>query len=208
MQLLNNRQPGSALQQIDIRAVSDDVLVLSGNRYRLIFETSSLNLELRSEEEQDALIEAYRNFLNSLNTPLQIIVRVREIDLDDYLASIERKLKSESERVYRDQLVGYAAFVRSLINSNRILSRSFYVAVPYDAPGKSNNYSLNREQLIQRADIVSKGLQRLGMHVRQLNSVEILDLFYSFYNPLSAKLQPLTPLTLRLMHSVLIREVK
>ncbi len=208
MQLLNNRQPGSALQQIDIRAVSDDVLVLSGNRYRLIFETSSLNLELRSEEEQDALIEAYRNFLNSLNTPLQIIVRVREIDLDDYLASIERKLKSESERVYRDQLVGYAAFVRSLINSNRILSRSFYVVVPYDAPGKSNNYSLNREQLIQRADIVSKGLQRLGMHVRQLNSVEILDLFYSFYNPLSAKLQPLTPLTLRLMHSVLIREVK
>jgi len=47
---------------------------------------------------------------------------------------------------------------------------------------------------------------RLGMHTDQLNSLEVLDLFYSFYSPTQAKLQPLTEQALQIIHTALIEK--
>ena len=55
----------SSRRQIKIKEVKDDVLVLPSNQYRTIIETSSINFELKSEEEQDVLIDSFQNFLNS-----------------------------------------------------------------------------------------------------------------------------------------------
>lgn len=205
MQLLNNLKIGSSRDQIDIKAVRDDVLILSDNQYRVVLESSAVNLELKSEEEQDALIDVYQGFLNSLSSPLQILIRTREIDLDNYLNEIDQKLSNENNKVYRTQLHGYAKFMKSLVNVNRILSRRFYIVVPYEGTTK-NDFEFVKEQLSLRADIVYKGLQRLGMHSRKLTSLELLNLFYSFYNPKNAKSQPLSEKTMRLMHTVLIKE--
>src|SRR5437762_4112110 len=81
----------SSRQQINIKEVKDGVLILPGNQYRTVIETSSINFELKSDEEQDVLIDSFQNFLNSLSCPLQILIRVREIDVDHYLEDIAKK---------------------------------------------------------------------------------------------------------------------
>lgn len=193
---------GSARGQIDIEAVRDDILCLTRRRYRAVLEVSSLNFELRSEEEQDAIIETYESFLNSVGTPLQILVRTRAIDMDKYLEDVEVMREKESEKIYKDQLTNYDLFIRSLITNNTILSRHFYVIIPFTAES-GTEFDLIKEQLATTTDIVSKGLQRLGMHSRQLNNLELLDLFYSFYSPKQAKLQPLSERTLAAVHQTL-----
>lgn len=187
----------SSRRQIDIKGVREGILLLPKNRYRAVLQISSINFELKSEDEQDALIETYQSFLNSLSTPLQIVVRVRELDMDKYLEDFKDRLKHEKEKVYKDEIQHYTAFVAKLIKKNKILSRHFYVVVPYES--KDGELDVIKEQIDLTVDIVAKGLARLGMHSRQLDSIEVLDLFYSFYNPGLAKRQPLRAQTMKLL---------
>ncbi len=201
--LRKSKSKSSARSQIAIKGVRDGILILPGNEYRAILQVSSLNFELRSEEEQDAIIDIYESFLNSVGSALQILVRTREIDMDKYLEDLNERLEGESEPIYRDQLVNYDEFIRSLITTNKILTRHFYIVVPYHPTGKAD-FELIEEQLNLKLDIVAKGMMRLGMQTSQLTSLEVLDLFYSFYSPAQAKLQPLTEQALQLIHTALV----
>lgn len=189
----------SSRRQIQIKEVRDGILVLPGNQYRLVIETSSINFELKSEAEQDVLIEGFQNFLNSLPCPLQMLIRVREVDIDRYLDQISYSKKSEKEKVYKDQIENYSEFIKDLVSGNKILSRRFYVVIPYHHLDKNKDFNLIKEQIHLNRDIVLRGVEKLGMKARQLDSIELLDLFYSFYNPAQAKTQELKGQTIQLL---------
>jgi hypothetical protein len=191
----NSKQ--SSRRQIDIKGVRDGILILPNNKYRSVLQISSINFELKSEAEQDALIDTYQSFLNSLATSLQIVVRIREMDMDKYLDDFNARMLQEDEQIYKDQVQNYTEFVRSLITKNKILSRHFYVILPFD--GKEKDFGVIKEQLGINADIVTKGLARLGMQAKQLDSLELLDLFYGFYSAGQAKRQPLKKQTMQLL---------
>jgi hypothetical protein len=203
--LQKSKTKASARVQIDIDGVKDGILLLPHNQYRAVLQVSAINFELKSEDEQDAIIDTYESFLNSVGSPLQILIRTREIDMDKYLAELGEQLASETEDIYKQQLSYYDEFIRSLITTNKILTRHFYVIVPYSG-ARGVEFELVQEQLSQTVDIVAKGLSRLGMHARELSSLEVLDLFYSFYSPEQAKVQPLTEQALQLVHSSFIEE--
>lgn len=203
--LRKSSKKASSRQQIDIREIKDGVLLLPRHRYRTVLHVSPVNFELRSEDEQDAIIETYESFLNSVGVPLQVLIRIREMDMDAYLEDIDERLQSETVAIYKTQLANYDEFIRELIKTNRILSRQFYVIVPYNSDGKAD-FDLVREQLGLTVDIVQKGLARLGMHSRELSSLELMDLFYNFYNPARAKLQPLTDRALDLIHTSYVQK--
>lgn len=188
----------SSRRQIAIKGVRDGVLILPNDQYRVILEASSINFELKSEDEQDAIIETYQSFLNSLACPVQIVVRIRELDMQKYLDSFKSAQAKEKQKIYRDQIKNYAQFVQGLITTNKILTRDFYVVVPHADKDKAG-FDAVKEQLALSADIISKGLARLGVQTRQLSSLEVLDLFYSFYNPAAAKRQPITEQTMHLL---------
>ena len=203
--LQKSRSKTSSRSQIAIKGVRDGILMLPGNQYRAVLQVSSLNFELKSEEEQDAIIDTYESFLNSVGSSLQVLIRTREIDMDKYLEDLTQRLDGEAEPVYRKQLKNYDEFIRSLITTNKILTRHFYIIVPYYVSGKTE-FELVQEQLNLKLDIATKGMLRIGMHTKQLGSLEILDLFYSFYSPVQSKIQPLTEQTLQLIHTALIEK--
>ncbi|MCL4358163.1 TraC family protein [Patescibacteria group bacterium] len=205
MWLWKVNKTGSAIDQIGIIGARDGMLLMTNNCYCCVIETSAVNFELKSEAEQDALIEIFQSFLNSLNSKVQFIVRVREIDLDRYMEELAHRLDLENNPVYQSQIESYSQFVRSLVSLNKILSRNFYVCIPLELKNKQDMDSI-REQLSLKTEIVARGLQRLGMHARQLDSLELLNLFYSFFNPVQAKTQPLIPATLKQMHVALMKE--
>ena len=188
LQKSNNKV--SSRNQIQIKEVKDNILILPRQQYRLAIETSSINFELKSEEEQDNTIDSFQNFLNSLATPLQILIRVREVNVDHYLEQIVRNKDQEKEKIYKEQLDTYTEFIKKLVTGNKILSRRFYIIVPYHNP-QTKDFKIIKEQLYLTRDIVQRGLEKIGMKVRNLNSLELLDLFYTFYNPAQIKTQPL-----------------
>lgn len=207
MSILNKaKKRASSRQQINIKGVKDGILMLNRNRYRAVYEVSSVNFELKSEEEQDALIDTYESFLNSLPCPLQIIVRIRELDMSKYLSDLNARLAGEEEDIYRTQIQNYSEFVQELVEDNSILSRHFYVVLPFDA--KDAGFDTAKERLAINGDIVSKGFMRLGVRTRQLDSLEVLDLFHSFYNPAQAKRQPITDQVVQLLNNSYVKGEK
>lgn len=202
--LQKSHSKASSRRQINIKGVRDGILMLPNHQYRAVLEVSSLNFELKSEDEQDALIDTFESFLNSLPCPLQIIVRIREVDMSKYLADLHGQLANETEEIYRSQLENYSEFVRSLVANNKILSRHFYTVLPYSSKSGEDFVSA-KEQLTINRDIVGKGLMRLGMQTRRLDSLEILDLFQTFYNPAQAKRQPITDHVVRLLSNSYVK---
>ena len=190
--LLNKSGGVSSRQQIQIKEVVDNILVLPNNEYRLILETSSVNFELKSEEEQDVIIDSFQNFLNALPCKIQILVRVREVDIDKYLEDIGKTKEKETVPAYKKQIKGYCAFVKKLVSGNKILSRRFYIVIPYKHTERHQDWKLIKEHLSLEEDIIIKGLERMQMKARTLNGIEILNLFYTFYNSESMKTQALT----------------
>ena len=190
--LLNKSGGVSSRQQIQIKEVVDNILVLPNNEYRQILETSSVNFELKSEEEQDVIIDSFQNFLNALPCKIQILVRVREVDIDKYLEDIGKTKDKETVPAYKKQIKSYCAFVKKLVSGNKILSRRFYIVIPYKHTERHQDWKLIKEHLSLEEDIIIKGLERMQMKARTLNGIEILNLFYTFYNSESMKTQALT----------------
>ncbi len=181
----------SSRRQIDIKEVKEGILVLPNHEYRMIIETSSVNLELKSEDEQDVLIDSFQNFLNSLSISLQILIRVREVDIDSYLEKIQESKTHEKEQAYKSQIDNYTDFVAKLVSKNKILQRKFYVIIPYQSSSRGNDFRLIKEHMYLQRDIIARSLEKIGMKTKVLDSLEVLDLFYGFYNPSQAKTQQL-----------------
>ena len=181
----------SSRRQIEIKEVKDGILVLPNNEYRMVTETSSVNLELKSEDEQDVLIDSFQNFLNSLSIPLQILIRVREVDIDSYLEKIQKEKQHEKEKMYKLQIDNYTEFVSKLVSGNKILQRRFYVVIPYKNLDHAKDFSVIKEHIHLQKDLVVRSLKKLGMKTKVLDSLEVLDLFYGFYNPTQLKTQEL-----------------
>ncbi|MDD3938891.1 MAG: TraC family protein [Bacilli bacterium] len=187
---------GSARTQVGIKEVRDGILIMPFNRYRAILSTSSVNFELQSEEEQDVIVDTFQTFLNSLNSPIQILIRVRELDIDRYIEDFQLKCAGEKEKIYLTQSRSYCEFIRKLVAGNKILSRRFYLIIPYESKSPVE-FEVIKEQLNLEQEIIIKGLEKFGMNAKPLNSLEVLDLFYSFYRPDQAKTQPLMKQILR-----------
>lgn len=181
----------SSRGQIAIKEVRDGILALPNNDYRLIIETSSVNFELKSEEEQDVLIDAFQNFLNALPCKLQILIRIREMDIDQYIDGIKAYEDRETEDVYIQQLNSYTTFIRELVAGNKILSRKFYIVIPFKPENGTKDFDLIKQQLFLTRDLVIKSLEKLGMKASALDSLQTLNLFYSFYNKGQIKTQEL-----------------
>src|SRR3990167_2809608 len=116
MWVLNKTQSKvSSRKQIQIKEVKDGVLILPDNEYRVVIETSSINFELKSDEEQDVLLDSFQNFLNSLPCSLQILIRDREVDVNRYLDGISKSKLAEKEKVYKEQIDNYFKFIKNVV---------------------------------------------------------------------------------------------
>ena len=195
--LSKSNTKASSRTQMDLKEVRDGILVLLKNEYRLVIETSAINFELKSEAEQDVIIDGFQSFLNSLPNQIQILVRVREVDLDQYLETLSQSTNGEKTKIYQEQIKNYCEFIKNLVAGNKILSRHFYLVISYHQTGGKADFELAKAQLHLTKDLVIKGLEKLGMKAKALDSLGYLDLFYRFYNPSQIKTQELKHQTLQ-----------
>ena len=196
----NTPKPAQATQRfLGIREIRDDVVVMKDGTLRGVLLVSSLNFALKSLEEQEAIIQAYMTFLNGLEFPIQIVIQSRRMNIDGYLASLSQYEKKSTNELLKAQIADYRNFVGELIELGQIMQKRFYVVIPYHHTERNNDFNLIKEQINLNRDIVLRGLEKLGMKARQLDSLEILDLFYGFYNSSQAKTQELKGQTIQML---------
>ena len=203
---LSKKTTTSATQKfLDISEVREDTIVLKNTSLRAVLAVSAINYDLKSTDEQEAIISQYQNFLNSLDFPVQILISSRKINIDDYLGFIETKEKEQSNELLKMQISEYKNFISQLVSVSNIMDKDFYIIVPFSpienqeqgffakimgifkskntALEKLENFETNRNQLFQRLDHITAGLSGVGLRLSPLKTQEIIELLYNSYNP-------------------------
>lgn len=198
--------PNSTQQFVEIEAIKNGVVTLKDGSLRAVVMVSGVNFELKSEEEQDGITAAYQNFLNSLDFSIQIVIHSRKLNISHYLERMEDVGAKEPNELLRNQISEYIEFIRSFVKQNEIMTKNFFVVVPYEAGGlkdmkqsilsslpffgKKKSAAEKQEtaeekagQLQQRVDQVVSGLERMGLRAVVLADDELTELYYNLYNP-------------------------
>lgn len=163
------------------------VIELNQSEYVMVVEVSAINFDLKSPQEKAAIVVGYRDFLNSLHFPIQIIARTEKLRLDRYLSLLEEKEEVETSEALRGQLAQYRHFVRELITNRNILVRRYYLILRWVAPNRKGSRKEDHwleealRHLSDRRVTVENGLRRIGLSVRQLMDEELLALLKKSY---------------------------
>jgi len=194
---------------VQIADVRDTVVILKDGSLRSIVETGSMNFELKSTDEQIAIIQRFQNLLNSIDFSIQILVSSRKLDINPYLKSLEELTANLKNELLKIQAAEYTRFIKGLAELANIMAKKFYVVVSFYpmevitptkkgffeafksavSPSKFiktlsdeelENYKI---QLNQRIEVIIEGLSGLGIETRILAGDELKNLFYSYYNP-------------------------
>ncbi len=197
----------STQQFVPVSEVRDGILILKDKSLRAILLASSINFALKSEDEQTAFIVQFQNFLNSLDFSCEIFVQSRMLDIRPYIASLEVAYKGQLDDLMRIQIREYIEFIKSFTEAANIMTKNFFVVVPYSSTaislsgsggiagklpfGRKKNTAedANRSfeeqvsQLEQRISIVQQGLVRCGVRTVQLGTEEAIELMYKLFNP-------------------------
>jgi len=121
---------------IPIKEIRDGVVILKDGTIRMLLMASSVNLALKSEDEQAAVLMQFQTFLNSLEFSTQIFIQSRRLDIRPYLLLLEGRLKEEGNELLKIQIREYMGFIKTIAQSSNIMSKLFIIVVPY-APPKS-----------------------------------------------------------------------
>jgi len=191
---------------VPVREVRDGIIVLKDGGLRAVLLASSINFALKSDDEQTAFITQFQSFLNSLDFSVQIFIESRMLDIRPYVATLEAAYKEQLDDLMRIQIREYIEFIKSFTETASIMTKNFFVVVPYASAGisaglsgpssflpwnkkKSSAEEENRSfeeqvsQLEQRIGIVQQGLVRTGVRTVQLGTEETIELLYKLFNP-------------------------
>ena len=198
---------------LDIAEIRDDIVVLKDGTLRAVLLVSSINFALKSEDEQNATISAYVSFLNSFEFPLQIVVQSRKLNIDGYLDTLEKVGQEQTNELLRIQTAEYREYIKELVSLGQIMSKKFYVVVPYDpltdkrkgfwgrmrevlSPVAVVNlargrFIARRKDLLTRVDLLRSSLNSVGLNSVMLNTQSLIELYYNTYNPVVSQQQKL-----------------
>ena len=152
--------------------------------------------------------------LNYLDHPLEILIQSRKLNIDKYLHSLEDVEKKQENELLRMQTAEYKQFITELVDLGEIMSKKFYVVVPY-VPGadkrkgfgaklsgvfsplltitlKEKKFQQLKTELDKRIETVMSGLNGVGLNSVILDTQALIELYYNTYNPEVSEQQRMT----------------
>lgn len=194
----------NATQQfVPIKDVKNGIITLRDGGMRAILLATSINFALKSSDEQQAIILQFQSFLNTIDFSVQIFIESRRLDIRPYTALLEERFGLQTNELLKIQTREYIQFVKNFTDNTAIMTKSFFIVVPYspsiiskqsggifgflkskkNTGGEEGGFEENRAQLEQRVSIIEQGLARSGIKTALLNTEEVIELFYKIFNP-------------------------
>lgn len=199
-----NTKP-STQARLYIAELRNDTVVLKDGTLRAVLEVSSINFALKSEDEQQAIINGYVGFLNTLDFEIQVVIQSRRLDIRKYLESLDVLAKNQTNELLKVQTQEYRQYIEELVTLSDIMEKRFYVVVPYSPfskkrknwfsraqevifPGRviklaDAKYAKYLKELDRRVSVAVGGLSSIGLKVSQLDTQHLIELYYQIYNP-------------------------
>lgn len=203
----------STQRSLYIAEIKQDTVILKDGTLRAVLSISSINFALKSEDEQQAIIQGYISFLNTLDFNIQVVIQSRKLDITKYINNLSDLAKKQTNELLKVQTQEYKQYIEELITLSEIMEKKFYVVVPYSpfSKKKKNWFSRAEEILLpariiklgeaqfvkygkeleRHVSMVAGGLSSIGLQVQMLNTEQLIKLYYDMYNPPHANARPL-----------------
>lgn len=204
MEKKNKTAVKSTQSFLRISEIKNDTVVVDDGTLRAVIAVSSTNFDLKSQDEQEAIIFNYQRFLNSLDFPVQILMQSRKMEVGAYVEKLKKLSEKQTNELLRVQTVEYTEFISRLIENASIMNKNFYVIVPLgksitpspagifsrifmggkskEAAERIQNFEKNSEELSSRVIAAIGGLSQVGLKAVRLRTEEIIQLYYNSYN--------------------------
>ena len=198
----------SAQKFLDIAEIRENLVILKDGTLRSVLLVSSINFSLKSLDEQNAIVQAYMQFLNSLDFPIQIVIQSRRMNIDNYMTQLDEQRKTIENELLKRQINDYQDFVKQLVKLGDIMQKRFYVVVPLDpatdqgttqkgffqrlgeilsptVAGKLSEKKFEKQKfdISLRVNQIIGGLSSMSLNAVQLDTQSLIELFYTVYNP-------------------------
>lgn len=193
----------STQDHLDIEDIRNDLTILKNGNVALVMETTALNFELLSEEEQDARILAFAGLMNSLAFPIQIVIHTERTDVTRYIEKLKGVQVKQASPALAKQIEIYIKFIKNLTANNEVLNKRFFVVIPAligavqkpsllkTLTGGSNQVSIDIDKILARAqlelypkrDHIIRQFKKMGLGIKQLNTDQLIHLYYTMYDP-------------------------
>ncbi len=212
--------PNSTQNTLQIAEIRDGVVIMNDGSFRSVIMLKSINFDLMSQQEQEAIEYAYQSFLNSLYFPMQIFIRSQKVDLQPYIEKLD-KIRTEHDNMLLALLMDdYIGYIDALSQQTNIMNKKFYIVIPY-IPNQevikpltqSKNFfsgvgalfnNKEKQIVINEADLEKAkselrnrvqsaldGLRQCSVQGLPLDTHELIELYYDTYNPDTASRQQL-----------------
>ncbi len=209
-------QSSNTQRYLPFSEIRNDTVLMKNGGLRAILQVEPLNFNLKSETEQQGIINGYESFINTLVFPIQIVIRSAKVNIDNYVAHIEQEASGHTNPLLKQQSSDYAQFVKRIVEVADIMQKRFYIIIPLDdTPRKTTafgrffswlniddtlNKALQRNRLFssqsnrlkERINLVETGLQNIGLRTKRLKTMELIMLYYDIYNRNVSQTQKLT----------------
>ena len=212
------KNPNSSQNSLALSEVRDNIVVMADGSIRAVVACQSINFELMSNAEREGIEFSYQNFINSLSHPIQILIRSQRIDIAPYIDKLVNIRSSQDNMLLNVIMDEYIGFIDALAQEANIMQKSFYVVIPYYPAGDASSlmdqgkgffgkilnpggnrvtkidkptYLKAKEEIHKRVEGIMSGLFQIGIQCVQLNTKQLGELYYNFYNPDTAVREPL-----------------
>lgn len=209
--------PNSTQNSLQLSEVRDNMVIMVDGSFRAIVACKSINFDLMSSQEREGVEYSYQNFLNALNHPIQVLIRSQRIDIGPYIDHLIEIRRNQDNMLLNVLMDDYINFIDVLSQEANIMDKSFFIAIPFYPQGDIGNfieqgkgffgkmfskqksvtkidtetYEKAKTEIKNRVDGVMAGLYQIGIQSVQLNTKELGELYYNFYNPDTAVREPL-----------------
>lgn len=212
------KNPNSTQNTLELSEIRDNMVIMSDGSFRAVVACKSINFDLMSSSEREGVEYSYQNFLNALNHPVQIVIRSQRIDIGPYLDKLVQMRQNQDNMLLNVLMDDYLDYIDMLSQEANIMDKSFFIAIPYYPQGDVSSlvsqskgffgklfasqknvitkidtitYEKAKTEIKNRVDSVMAGLFQLGIQSVQLDTKELGELYYNFYNPDTAVREPL-----------------
>ncbi len=212
--------PNSTQNYLQFANFKDDMIIMKDASFRSIISCKSINFDLMSNSEREGVEFGYQSFLNSLYFPIQILIRSNKVDIGPYLDKLVNIRTKQDNMLLNVLMDDYIRYIEFLAQEANIMDKNFYIVIPYystnedlsdikNAPkslftgifGGNNQQRVvkintkkfikAKEELQNRTDAVINGLAQVGVQAKRLNTQQLSQLFYVFYNPSTSNQEPI-----------------
>lgn len=212
------KNPNSTQNSLMLSELRDNMVIMADGSFRAVIACKSINFDLMSNREREAVEYSYQNFLNSLNHPIQVLIRSQRVDIGPYIDKLLQIRQNQDNMLLSVLMTDYINFIDNLSQEANIMDKSFFIVIPYYPQGDMANiieqgkgffgkllakptnvitkidtqtYEKSKSEIKNRVDGVIAGLFQMGIQSRQLTTKELGEIYYNFYNPDTAVREPL-----------------